>query len=906
MSGPRGSSGPPRLPWLARTALRWLLPSAEREVVLSELRELWEQRVTRQGDDAAARRWYTRQARAYPMRLLRERARRMLRRGGDARAGAGQLSARPSMLTGLRGETKQAARGLARSRMLATTIVLTVGLGIGATTTMLAVVRAVLLDAVPYPAADRLVRIYHAIGENRWNLSVVDYQAIETQQTRFDGVAAQTTAEQTLTIGDVVERVQVRGVTAGWFDLLGIRALHGRTFRESDGEPGAPATAVVSWAFWQWYLDGDAGVADRSIRLDEREYTVIGVLSREADPLTERYGVFPILQFEPPQRKGPFMLQVLGRVRSDTDEAVAAAELHTINRRIFPIWQATWADSTSTWGMMPLTEWVTARFRTLLLVLLGAVGLVLLIASTNAAGLLTARATQRRIELATRTALGASRPQLLRLLIAESLLLAAGGALLGLTIAGVGMRAIRAAGPSLLPRSSAITLDGMVLGFAALLTLCSVVLFGVFPALQLLGSSGGTAGTLRSGARTLTGDARTHRVRRVMVGSQFAIAVPLLVGAALLLNSFVQLQRVDAGFDGEGVLTLRIARTTASAGPDDGPFWEQLEERIRALPGVAAAGVNSGRPPREAGNINNFDPLDRPTPAGETEPLAVWLVASPGYFEAMRVRLVAGRMFDESDGPDNPNTSALVDRTWARNIYPGEDPIGRRLYEGGCKSPECSIVTIVGVVEDVRYLGLDDSQQAAAIGTVYVPQAQWLASSPYLFVRARAEPLRLLAPIRAIIRELDPTIALTAVATGEQLMTSALAIPRNMAGALIGFAVVALVLAMIGIYGVMSYFVTEHRKDIGVRLALGGRATAVLGHVLGRGMVPVLLGTAVGFGVAFALTRFISRLLFGVSPNDPATLGMVALAMMSTALLACWLPARQASRLDPAQILRAD
>jgi hypothetical protein len=263
-------------------------------------------------------------------------------------------------------------------------------------------------------------------------------------------------------------------------------------------------------------------------------------------------------------------------------------------------------------------------------------------------------------------------------------------------------------------------------------------------------------------------------------------------------------------------------------------------------------------------------------------------------------------MFDARDNADLGTTSALVDRTWAENIYPGEDPIGKQLYEGGCKSEDCTVVEVVGVVENVRYLGLDDAQAGAAVGTVYVPQAQWLASSTNLFVRTNGEPLQLLNSIRIAVRELDPTIPLTEAAIADDLVDEALAAPRNIAGVVVAFALIALVLAMIGIYGVMSYFVHEHRKDIGIRLALGGRPRAVLGLVLGRGMKPVVFGTALGFAIAFGMTRFISRLLFGVSPQDPATLGLVGLAMLGTAVAACWLPARHAARLDPAQVLRQE
>jgi putative ABC transport system permease protein len=885
-------------------ALRWLLSEQERGLVLSELRELWDHRVERYGE-AKSRRWYARQVRSYPLRLLRDRFRRGRLGQGKERDG---MIAQGGVLSGLGAEARHAFRIWTKSPVLALTIVLTVGLGLGASTAMFAVVRVVLMDPLPYDGAGRLVRIYHAVGGNRWNISVADYQAIETQQTHFEGVAAYSSSERTLTTEDVVERVRVRAVTAGWFDLMGVQAARGRTFEASDGNEGGPRTAVLSWRFWQSRFGADASAIGRLIHLDGRDHRVIGVLPREVGPLEERIDVFPALQFAPPTRKGPFNLTMVGRLRRGIDPAVAEAELRVINKRIFPIWQAGWQDSTATWGMMPLDEFVVGRFRPMLLLLFGAVGVVLLVASANAAGLLTARAIQRRAELATRAALGASGSRLARLLITESLLLACGGALMGLGIAAVAIRVVRTAGPDLLPRAGQVAMDGSVLAFAVLLTGLSLVIFGVIPALQLLGRRAGIAQTLRSAGRTASGDSSAQRMRRVLVASQFAIAVPLLAGAALLLNSFLRLNRVDPGFDGEGVLTARLARTGAFAeSPAEAVlFWDELLARVSALPGVTAAGFNNGRPPDQAADINNFDLLDRPTPPGESEPTAVWLVASPGFFDALDIRLVSGRMFDERDNADSDFTAALVDRTWANRMYPGEDPIGKRMYEGGCRAADCSIVHVVGIVDDVRYLGLDDSQTGAAVGTVYVPQSQWIASSTNLYVRAQGDPLALLEPIRAIVRELDPAVPITAVTTATKLVDDALLAPRNLTAAVIGFAAVALILAMIGIYGVMNYFVNEHRKDIGIRLALGGKPAAVFGLVLGRGLKPVAAGTLIGFAIAMGVTRFIAGLLYGVSPRDATTLAIVAFAMFTTAALACWLPARAAARLDPARVLRLD
>ncbi|MGH7555853.1 MAG: ABC transporter permease, partial [Longimicrobiales bacterium] len=364
---------PPRVSYIVGFALRLLLAEAERVAVLSELGELWERRVEREGE-VEARRWYGRQLRGYPLRLLRARIR--VTKGGNVRSAAGPGSEPGDgggFIGGIASDARHALRSWLKSPVLASTIVLTVGLGLGASTAMFAVVRVVLMDPLPYESGDRMVRIYHAVRENRWPLSVVDFQAIEAHQTQFEGVAAYTSWERTLTSGGLVQRVRVRGVTAGWFDLAGIGALHGRTFVASDGEQGTPRTAVVSWGFWQRNLGADESAVGRVIRLDEQDYTVIGILPSAVGPVEERFDIFPVLQFAPPTRRGPFFLQLVGKVRAGTDPRVAAEELRAINERIIPIWATGGTEPTTTWGIMPFDEFVVGRFRTMLLVLLGAV-----------------------------------------------------------------------------------------------------------------------------------------------------------------------------------------------------------------------------------------------------------------------------------------------------------------------------------------------------------------------------------------------------------------------------------------------------------------------------------------------------------------------------------------------------
>jgi predicted permease len=390
----------------------------------------------------------------------------------------------------------------------------------------------------------------------------------------------------------------------------------------------------------------------------------------------------------------------------------------------------------------------------------------------------------------------------------------------------------------------------------------------------------------------------------MLVASQFAVAVPLLIGAGLLLTSFARLQRVDPGIDRDNLLTARISlpRATYSDAPAmEAAFWEQLMDRVGALPGVVAVGSGSSRPPDYIGMINNFNLEDKPTPPEQAEPVAPWPVVSPEFFHALGIPLIRGRMFDESDRPGAPRV-ALVDQAWVRRFFPGEDPIGRRLHSGGCNRPDCPWLTVIGVVGDVKYMGLDDP----GWGTIYQPVLQNTWWSRILFVRTATDPLSVVPAVRAIVRELDLTLPLSEVATMEELMESALDSPRNFLAMIAGFATVALLLAAIGIYGVMSYFVQQHTRDIGIRMALGGGPESVLRLIVGRGMRLVVLGIAIGVGGALALTRFMASMLFEVSPTDGVTFAGVTVGLVATALLACVIPARRAAGVDPAATLREE
>ncbi|MGD8276663.1 MAG: ABC transporter permease [Gemmatimonadota bacterium] len=889
----------PRPSWLFRLALG-LLPEEERRVVLSELSESWAERAARDGV-VAARRWYGRQSRQFVLRLATDR----LRPRGGAKSGAGVVRrAGDGVLRELARDLGVAVRGLSRSRLLAGTVVMTVGLGVGASVAMFAVVNTVLIRPLPYRAPDRLVRIYHAMQGNRWPLSVVDWDAIREQQTSFESLAAYRPEALTLSQGAEAERVRAKRVTPGYFRVLGVTPVSGRGFDTEEGEPGGPRSVVLSWRLWQRSFGGDPSILGGSVRLDGAEYVVVGILPAAPGPLDAGYDLFPVLQLDPPTRKGPFFLTLVGRLGAGSTAATTAAELRAINRRLFPVWSSSFTDESASWGLMPLRDYVTGRVARPVLVLLGAVAFVLLVAAANAANLMVARTAQRGHELAVRAALGATRRRIGRLIVAESLVLTVASAALGAALAWVAIWSVRTVASGAVPRSSELGWDSATVLFLTGTVVLAGLAIGLVPA--LLGTGRTTAGGLRTGSRSVTGGVAAERLRRALVVAEFAVAMPLLAGAGLLVNSFARLQRVDPGFAADGLLTasLTLPRGQYADAPGRTAFWNALIEHVEALPGVRRAAIGSGaRPPREAVNSNNFDLLDRPTPPGESQPLAVWVDATPGYFDALGIPLVAGRYLDERDLSDGP-WAVVVDAAWAGHNYPDEDPIGKRFYEGGCSAPECAVPTVVGVVGDVRYQGLDDTGTSSVQGTIYSPAPVMPPRNAVLYVRGSGDPLALLPGVRAAVRELDPGLVLFDIASGEQLLDGALRTPRNLLAVVGAFAATALLLAVIGLYGVLAFFVEQHRKEIGIRVALGGSAPTVVRLVLARGMRPVLAGGLIGLAAAVTVTGFMRNILFDVPARDASTFAAVTVAMLLSALVACLIPAARAALLDPVRTLR--
>jgi putative ABC transport system permease protein len=796
-------------------------------------------------------------------------------------------------------DVRISVRSLLRAPVLTLTILITVGLGIGASTAIFSAVDAALLRPLPYADPSRLVQIYTDTPPFKFRFSVADYLALQAQQTQFEQIAAYTERAMAFSDGDVAELLRGRVVSWTYFALLGVKPALGRDFRELDGRPGSPPAVIVSHGFWQQRLGGRPDVMGTRIRLDGLDYTLAGVLPPLTGPLERRQEFFVAAQWSTPPRRGPFLYTVLGRLRRGADPSAAEGELRAINRRIFPVWQASYQDDKATWSMTDLKTFVVGDVGTIAGLALAAVGLVWLIACANASNLLIARVTSRRRELAVRAALGASRARVVRYLLAESALLATGAVVVGIALAWAGVELLRGVGASYFPRMQEITLDAPVAWLLVALTVTSGVMFGLVPALH--GTGGPVDDSLRSLGRSTTGSRNVQRLRRALVGGQFAVATPLLVVAGLLLTSLNELRQVDLGFDSRNVLTGSI-RLPAAQYPETGrvqSFWDELARRVQGLPGVSGVAFADGRPPDDVGNINNFDLEDFPARPGQSQPATPWVAVTPEYFHVLGLTLVEGRLLDQRDAQRENLETVVVDRAWAKRFFPKGGAVGKRFREGGCT--KCPWTAVVGVVTEVKYVGLD----APDAGTVYWPM-DGSSLFRYLVLRTHGDPLNVLPAVRHIVRELDPSAPLSNVATIDELVAQSLERPQSLSLLVGGFALVALVLSVVGIYGVMAYYVQQHTKDISIRLALGGSSSDVLRLVVGQGMTVVSSGVVVGLLVALVLTRLMSSLLFGVGAADAFTFAAVTFLMLAVALVACFVPATRAIGVQPAAVLRTE
>ncbi|HEX7177084.1 MAG TPA: ABC transporter permease [Pyrinomonadaceae bacterium] len=786
-------------------------------------------------------------------------------------------------------------------------VVLTLGLGIGANTAIFTVVNAALLRGLPYEEPERLVHLFETTPQKnfgRREASYPDFLDWRQNQT-FEGLAAYSGGGGFALAGaDGSELVESGRVTANFFDVLGVRPALGRTFREGEDEAGAERVVVLSHGAWQRRFGGDAEVVGRTLTLSGESYTVVGVL-----PPQFQFAARGSAEMWAPWRPGEgqrtrrFMhwVNVVGRIKTGVSQEQARAELANIARRIETEHHESHAGTNIV--LVPLQEQFVGQLKPLLLVLLGAVGFVLLIACTNVANLLLVRGAARQKEFAVRAALGAGRRRLVRQMLAESLLLALVGGALGLVLAQWGVDALVAAIPqqrlNSMPYLRGLGLDTGTLVFTAALSVGVSLLFGLAPAFQA--SKLDLNATLKEGGGKGAAGASRSRLRSALVVTEVALSLVLLVGAGLMLKSLSRLLEVDPGFDTKNLLTFRLALPATEYGDYDRVtnFHRQLLSRLEALPGVRGV-ATVGSMPILGGNTTRFYAAGQSVPAPGTETEANLRNISAGYFRVVGMPLVSGREFSERDTKDSP-PAIVVNQTLAARVFPGEEAVGQRLVFTGDGGPP---VEIVGVVGDERINGLD----AAVTPVVYYPYLQDTPPSTgtVVLVRTSGDASAMAEVVRGETRALEPGALFFGARTMEGIIADSPAtFMRRYPTLLIGvFAAVAFLLASVGIYGVVSYTVSQQTHEIGVRMALGAQTRDVLRLIVGRGMALALVGVGVGLVGAFALTRLMSSLLFGVSPTDPQTFAVVAALLVAVALAACLVPARRATRVDPMTALR--
>jgi predicted permease len=780
--------------------------------------------------------------------------------------------------------------------------VLTLALGIGASTAIFSVVNGVLLRPFPFEDPERVVTLWEnnvKDGIERDDVSPPNFLDWQDQSSAFDEMAAINPHSFDYAGNGEPDVLVASRVTTGFFRILGVEALHGRTFLPEEYEPGGGQVVVLSYGVWQQKFGGDPSIVGERLVLDDQPYTVVGVMPREFQlnlfaREAEVWAPEVFGEAARRQRRATY-LKVIARLEPGTTPAQARAEMATVASRLAAEHPQTNAGIGVT--VVPLPEQLVGRVRQALMVLFGAVGFVLLIACANVANLLLARGGEREREFAIRAAMGADRSRLVRQFLTESALLALLGCAGGLVLASWALDLIVAVSPAGIPRMQDVGLDRPVLGFAVGISLLTALVFGAAPSFQF--SRLDLVRSLKEAGQTASASPVRHRLRSLLVVAEVALAVVLLAGAGLLLRSFVSLLRVDPGFAVDSVATLQVFVWDRYARPDERiGYFQQAHERLLELPGVEAAGAVSALPLLDSSSTPSFPFAveGRPAPPSGQEPTVTYTVATIDYFRAMRIPLVSGRTFDRFDTQERVRV-ALVNETLARREWPGEDPVGKRITVQARKPVT---LEVAGVVGDTRQAGLESESRPE----LFVPHAQDPSGSMIFVVRTATEPAAMLAAIKARIWEVNKTQPFYRVATMEQLLAASLA-ERRFSMLLMGsFAVLALVLAAVGIYGVISFATNQRTREIGIRLALGAQPRDVLGLVVSQGMMPVMVGLATGLAGALALARAISSLLYGVSPADPITFAGISLVLGGAALLACYLPARRAARVDPVVALR--
>ena len=795
-------------------------------------------------------------------------------------------------MSGLWQDVRYGARMLLKQPGFTLVAILTLALGIGANTAIFSVVNAVLLRPLPLKDPAGLVMVWNngaeAAGGDRTPLAVADLLDWRAQSRSFESIGAFQDGTFNYTSGEVPEQLRGVGVTSNLLAILGMAPQLGRDFQASDEQVGAERTILISDRFWRSHFAADKQVVGRRVNLSGVSTTIIGVMPANLDFPSRETDLWRAMQLEQPKRRGPYFLTGVGRLKPGIQVQQARAESPTM--------KSTLGNYNMDFNVLPVNEFIFGDVRPALVALLVAVTLVLLIAAVNVANLTLVRGASRLKEISIRTALGASRGRIIRRLLTESLLLAIAGGVFGTLCAFWGVSALVQFAPENLPRVNQINIDGIVLLWTAVVSLLTGLAFGLVPAWQ--GSRLNLNEVLRDGSRGSSESARRRRGRSMLVIAELALAVMLLTGAGLLIKSLWRLQQVDLGINPERVLTMQMSlRGQRYEKPEAvRELNSRLVEQVKSLPGVRVAALTNSLPPDETEFSSDFT-IEGKTPVKDVPQIAYFNRVSTEYFQALEIPLRAGRLFTSSDTTGSPRV-VIVNETLRRRFFSGEDPVGKRI---NLSVGEPDWTQIVGVVGDVKYNGMADDVQPA----IYQPTAQEAVWGWALILKTDvADPLSLTTAVRNEISKLDPSLPVTKVSTMEQRVATAMAPPRFRTTLIALFAAVALILACIGIYGVISYSVTQRTHEIGIRIALGAQRRNVLQLVLGQGALLAVIGVVLGLGGAFALTRLMASLLFGVTPTDAAIFTAVPLGLTAIALFASYLPARRATKVDPLVALR--
>jgi putative ABC transport system permease protein len=817
-----------------------------------------------------------------------------------------------NMLATLMGDIRYALRDMATKRAFSAVVLATLALGIGANVAIFSVVNAVLLRPLPYPEVDRIVHVAHR--EPFTSVSEPEFVDYRDGTTRFERLAAFTMGPATLTGEGEPERVNVARVSDGYFSILNVPPEIGRTFvPEEDRRHGPPRRAVVlSHGLWTRRFAADRSIVGKEIRINGTAVTVVGVMPQKFAMPTADIAVWvPLrLNYDTLWTRNNHYLELIARLEEGATPAAAEAEMNTLTKQFVRDYPAFYnANDPIAAKVTPLRDAIMGKTRPYLLALLGAVGFVLLIACVNVASLLLARGEARRKELASRTALGASRSRLVRQSLTESVTYAVVGGALGILLGWGGERVLRSLAPESIPRLDEVAIDGWVLGFALLVTTFTGVLFGILPALR--GSRDAVAQSLRDGGKT-SSQAGVGRARGALVVAEVALAVVLLTGAGLMMRSMWKLQSIDLGIRPERVLTMRVSFPEPRPTPNDpdGPsrtivqFYRDLTERVQALPGVRSVGVVGDLPIGDGNSMWSILVDGAPQVEVAQAPSAMPQQVTPGYFRTLGIPVLRGREFTADDREGAPLV-ALVNETMAKQLWSGKDAIGGTVR---MLNPTAPWATVIGVVKDVRSAGY----QAEVPPTMYFPHAQAGTSAYYtpaamnLVVKTDGDPLAVASPVREIVRALSPATPVSQLRTMESVVAASVASRRFSTSLLAGFAALALLLAGIGIYGVIAYDVSQRTYEIGLRMALGARSGQVAGLMVSRGIRMVALGLVLGLAGSVGVTGLVRSLLVDVSATDPLTLAGVIVVLAVVALGAAWVPARRASAIDPMVALRRD